>query len=77
MEGVQSLRLDFAAAQEARLRELITEWLMTTNTTDPMVNHLAACEKRKSTTGKWFLSGTVYNTWKSKGPSLLWLHGIR
>ncbi|KAK2806707.1 hypothetical protein FQN50_005701 [Emmonsiellopsis sp. PD_5] len=43
---------------------------------DPFSNYYAACQLRREGTGRWFLEGKEYATWKISPNSIIWLHGI-
>ena len=53
--------------------EKIHRWLAAP---DPSVNQDEACKKRQETTGLWFIQSKVFESWKVKSGSMLWLHGI-
>ncbi|PGH14295.1 hypothetical protein AJ79_03117 [Helicocarpus griseus UAMH5409] len=54
-------------------RRDIHKWL---SPPDPFSNHYAACQARRQGTGKWFLEGEEYATWKTAPNSALCLYGI-
>jgi hypothetical protein len=54
-------------------RDKVLQWL---KTTDPSINHEAACKKHQAGTGKWFVDGPCMASWKKQN-SMLWLYGIR
>jgi len=59
--------------EDERYRK-IYQWL---SPPDPSTNHNAACKKRQSKTGAWFIEGNQFAKWKWSSNSFLWLYGIR
>jgi hypothetical protein len=51
----------------------IFEWL---SPPDPSANYTKALETRHDGTGLWFIHGDVFEEWKRRPGSFLWLHGI-
>jgi hypothetical protein len=80
-QGVTELRQQSAATQAAiaahRMDEYCDKIIQWLSTTDPSVNHHAACEKHQPTTGEWLIKRADFEEWKWTRNSLLWLHGIR
>jgi hypothetical protein len=79
-QGLTKLKDDFlvmqlkaTAIEAAKKRNSVIEWLATT---DPSLNHEAACKKHQANTGKWFIDGPCMDLWKKQN-SMLWIHGIR
>ena len=73
-QGLSEMRQQFEAQTIDDDREAIIQWL---STTDPSVNHHAACQKCQPETGKWLVDRADFKEWKAAQNSLLWLYGIR
>jgi hypothetical protein len=58
---------------EQETRNNIIQWL---SHTDPNIDHNAACTRRESQTGNWFINGKDYSQWEKTPGSFLWLYGI-
>jgi hypothetical protein len=54
-------------------REKIDRWLQPP---DPSTNYNKALEQRYEGSGFWFLESDVFDKWKTRQSSFLWLHGI-
>ncbi|CAN9162491.1 unnamed protein product [Alternaria alternata] len=69
LDGLKSqLELEFKDSQRYR----ILNWL---DPPDVSTAHGLAIEKRHPETGKWFLDGSDFMTWKHQSGSRLWLYG--
>jgi len=54
-------------------REKIERWLSPSN---PSKNYYRALERRQEGSGLWFLQNDVFEKWKTRRNSFLWLYGI-
>ncbi|KAK2811859.1 hypothetical protein FQN50_001897 [Emmonsiellopsis sp. PD_5] len=72
-DGVDAMTNLLTKTTSDEKKQEIFNWL---NPPDPSSNYYAAHKKRQKDTGKWFLGGAEYSTWKQTSNSILWLHGI-
>jgi len=56
-----------------QISSAIHDWL---KAPDATVNHNAACDKRHTDTGLWFIKSSTFTTWLTHGNSFLWLNGF-
>lgn len=56
-----------------QVSENIRDWL---NAPDSTINHNAACAKKHSGTGTWFVKSSRFEAWLTEGNSFLWLNGF-
>ncbi|KAI0377505.1 ankyrin repeat-containing domain protein [Hypomontagnella monticulosa] len=72
-EDIKQTRTRIEWLQESNHSKRIRDWL---SPPDPSTNLNRALHLRHRETGRWFLEGEKYLTWKSKKNSFLWLNGI-
>jgi Cdc6-like AAA superfamily ATPase len=58
---------------KAERHAAILDWL---STTDPVLNHLAACAEHQPGTGNWLLESASFKRWLDGQISFLWIQGI-
>ena len=56
-----------------QISENIHQWLQAPDAT---INHYAACERRHSGTGTWFVRSSTFQAWLTEKNSFLWLNGF-
>lgn len=70
---ITDVKLVLEHIQERQLSSSARDWL---KAPDATINHNAACAKRYSGTGLWFIKGHGFTTWMSQKNSFLWLNGF-
>lgn len=72
-DGIASGRHEVGLVRTAQLSSDIHNWL---KAPDATVNHNAACAKKHSGTGTWFLQSSEFQTWLTEDNSSLWIRGF-
>ncbi|KAJ5727670.1 hypothetical protein N7493_005490 [Penicillium malachiteum] len=72
-DGIQELSLLLERINTTQFSSSIRDWLMAPDATE---NHNAACAKRHTRTGLWFLKSYHFTTWLMECNSLLWINGF-
>ena len=72
-DGIASGRHEVGLVRTTQLSSDIHNWL---KVPDATVNHNAACAKKHSGTGAWFLQSSEFQTWLTEDNSSLWLQGF-
>ncbi|CAG8899473.1 unnamed protein product [Penicillium egyptiacum] len=68
--GLKSL---FECVNATQISSAIRDWLMAPDAT---INHNAACRKRHTRTGLWFINGQQFTSWLTESNSFLWINGF-
>jgi ankyrin repeat domain-containing protein 50 len=61
------------AVRGIQISSTVRDWL---KAPDATINHNAACAKRHSGTGIWFIKNSIFTTWLTRDNSFLWLNGF-
>ena len=72
-EDIADVKLLLNLLRTNQVSQAIRDWL---KAPDPTINHNAACAKRQSGTGAWFVKSPRFETWLTEGKSFLWLNGF-
>ena len=72
-EDVADVKRLLNLLRTSQISKNICRWLKAPDST---VNHNAACAKRHSGTGAWFIKSASFETWLTEGNSFLWLNGF-
>ncbi|KAH9020713.1 hypothetical protein EDB85DRAFT_1896037 [Lactarius pseudohatsudake] len=67
------MQQDMEEVNWTQMEQKINEWF---SPPDPSANYNIACDVHCGGTAAWFLKGTMFGDWLSRG-SLLWIHGKR
>lgn len=72
-DEISELRLLLERMSSTQISSKIRDWL---NAPDTTINHNAACAKRHTGTGIWFVNGRKFESWFADPNSFLWLNGF-
>jgi ankyrin repeat domain-containing protein 50 len=70
---ITDVKLVLEHIQGSQISSSTRDWL---KAPDATLNHNAACAKRYSGTGLWFIEGNCFTTWMTQNNSFLWLSGF-